>query len=282
MHNSFGQVKMQFPVNNADVQKLPFYIFNIGSMEYQHPCYRPVGLVDYQFLYCTSGSGHLIVEDKHYTISAGMGMYFRPNIIHEYYAEKEPWTTHWILFNGPGVDMIPSITLLGDLYIFHIYSMDKLTQLHDKVYTSAEINGLLNINEVSVYLYQFLLEISSCIGSLPNKNQNLRMKQLADVVTYIETNYSQIITLDELANIAGISPQHLCRLFKSTYHMRPVEYITQYRIKHAKHLLTSQEDLTLKEIAGEIGFNDLSYFCTMFKKIEGMTPVEFKKTHFHN
>ena len=64
MHNSFGQVKMQFPVNNADVQKLPFYIFNIGSMEYQHPCYRPVGLVDYQFLYCTSGSGHLIVEDN--------------------------------------------------------------------------------------------------------------------------------------------------------------------------------------------------------------------------
>lgn len=279
MKNYFGQIKMQFPLKNAETQKLPFYIINIGAMENQHPCYRPEGLVDYQFLYCTAGKGHLVIEGREYTITPGMGMYFRPYVVHEYYAEEEPWTTHWIMFNGSAVDLVPSIQKMGRSFCFHVYAMDKLSLLHNKVYSSAEMNGLLNINEVSLNLYQFLLEINSCIGSTPKNKQDLRTKQLFHVITYIEANFHQDITLDELADIAGITPQHLCRLFKSTYHMRPIEYLNNYRMKHAKHLLTNQKDLTLKEIAAQIGFHDLSYFCAIFKKSEGVTPVEFKKLH---
>lgn len=277
MKNHFGQIKIQFPIKNEETQKLPFYLCHIGAIQHQHPCYRPEGLADYQFLFCTAGRGHLVLEGIEYTISEGMGMYFRPQVAHEYYAEQEPWTTHWILFHGSAVDMVPSIQRFGNSCVFYVYAMEKLLLLHNKLYTSAESNGLLNINEVSLNLYQFLLELNTCVGETPKNRQHNGMQQLANVITYMESNFSQDITLDELASLAGITPQHLCRLFQKTYHMRPMEYLGHYRMKHAKNLLTSQKELTLKEIAAQIGFHDLSYFCAMFKKSEGMTPSEFKR-----
>lgn len=277
MKNNFRQTKVQFPIKSEEIQNLPFYLCHIGSMEHQHPCIRPEGLADYQFLFCTAGKGRLVIGGTEYIISQGMGIYFKPYIAHEYYAIDEPFTTYWILFNGRAVDMIPSIQQFGSYRIFYIYAMDKLLLLHNKIYSSVEMNGLLNINEISLNLYQFLLEITNCVGETPSHRQQNGVQQLANVITYMEANFNQDITLDDLASIAGFTPQHLCRLFQKYYHMRPIEYLGYYRIKHAKNLLTSNKKLTLKEIAVQTGYHDLSYFCSMFKKSEGMTPGEFKK-----
>ena len=276
MNSTFGYIKIQYPLTNSNTQKLPFYVLHVGSMEYQHPCYRPNGLPDYQLLYCTSGRGHLVVSGKEYTLTAGMGIFFRPFVQHEYYAEQEPWTTHWVMFNGSAVDMVPSIQHMGESYIFHVVAPEKLALLQKKIYASTEIGGLLNINEVSLNLYEFLLALDSCIGSTPISKHGLREKQLFDVITYIESNFQEDISLDTLSLIVGITPQHLCRLFKSAYHMRPMEYLTHYRIKHAKFLLMTRKELTLKEIASLVGFRDVSYLCYIFKKTEGITPGEFK------
>lgn len=280
MSNGFDQIKVQFPLTNEDMRNFPFYLCHIGAMEHQHPCHRPEGLIDYQFLFCTSGKGHLMIEGTEYTISQGMGMYFRPGIAHEYYAIEEPFTTHWILFNGKAVDMIPSIQQFGSHCVFYVHAMEKLLLLHSKLYSSVEQNGLLNRNEVSLNLYQFLLEISDCVGETSKNRQQYGVQQLTQVITYMESNFNQDIILDHLASIAGFTPQHLCRLFQKTYHMRPMEYLEHYRMKHAKYLLTSNRDLTLKEIAAQIGYHDLSYFCAMFKKSEGMTPGEFRKNDY--
>ena len=279
MNSKYNQIKMQFPLKSDEAIKLPFYVVNIGSMEKQHPCYRANGLSEYQFLFCSAGEGYLVIDNQEYLITAGMGMYFRPGVAHDYYAKKEPWTTHWIMFNGSAVDAIPSIQNLDPFSIFYVYNMDKLTLLHNKIYSTAEHNSLLNINDVSLLLYQFLLEIGSCVGNSPRDKHRSRSKQLIHVIHHIESHFSQDITLDELASIAAITPQHLCRLFKATYHMRPIEYLLSYRLNYAKQLLTSEKNLTLKEISTAVGFHDLSYFCAMFKKAEGMTPIEFKKLH---
>lgn len=276
MKNTFGHIKIQYPLTNSETQKLPFYVLHVGSMEFQHPCYRPNGLTDYQFLFCTSGRGHLVVSGESYTLTAGMGVFFRPFVPHEYYAEQDPWTTHWVLFNGTAVDMVPSIQHMGQSHVFHVVAPEKLALLHNKIYASAEIGGLLNITDISLNLYEFLLESDSCIGNTPVSKHGLREKQLLDVIAYIEANYQKDISLETLAAIAGITPQHLCRLFKTTYHMRPMEYLTNYRMKHAKFLLMTQKELTLKEIASSVGFRDVSYFCYIFKKSEGITPSEFK------
>ena len=101
--------------------------------------------------------------------------------------------------------------------------------------------------------------------------------QLQTVTEYIENHYGICITLEDLSSIINVTPQHLCRLFKQAYNMRPFEYVTRYRLKCAKELLLNSNDYTVKTIAEMVGYNDTSYFCDTFKEYEGCSPLEFKK-----
>ena len=98
---------------------------------------------------------------------------------------------------------------------------------------------------------------------------------LADVLQYIEKNYSGQIKLGDMAQTAGITEQHLCRLFKKNFQMRPMEYLAKVRIQHAKEMLVYSEK-NISEIARAAGFPDNSYFSALFKKYEGTTPGEYR------
>lgn len=270
--------KMLFLINTNKLPDYPFYLVHIGSLVNQHPCIRPNGLPDYQFLYCVAGEGQFTVDEREYHITAGMGVLLKPDVAHEYHAIKEPWSTYWVRFSGAGCDMLPQLASFTTHKLFYIRSFDRLMYLFNALYTAAEQSGLLNNNEVALHLYHFLLEYPECIcDNRENSNpHDTKAVQLSKVIAYIEEHYPNDIPLTTLAGIAQMSPQHLCRLFKKTYHLRPVEYITSYRISKAKNLLLSSKEMTLKEIASSTGFNDLSYFCSIFKKSEGVTPSEFR------
>lgn len=268
--------KMLYLINTCPHPGYPFYLKHIGSLVNQHPCLRPKGLTDYQILCCTSGEGYFVVNNHEYHISPGMGMILKPNTPHEYHAIKEPWSTFWILFSGSGVSCLEYFNEIETHRLFYVRSFDKLVYLFDRLYAAADQSGLLNNNDVALKLYHFLLDFPDCIssGSIYEPETDTRF---SDVVRYIEENYYSDISLDELASIVKLTPQHLCRLFKKNCSLRPVEYITLYRLSKAKNLLRSSDNLTLKEIAYKVGFHDTSYFCAQFKKYEGVTPTQFRQ-----
>ncbi len=109
----------------------------------------------------------------------------------------------------------------------------------------------------------------------------LQQKQLKlrPVIDYINTHYDQILTLEELADIMKITPQHLCLLFKNIMQIRPFEYLNQVRINKSKDFLINNFDLTIGEIAKMVGYDSTSYFCFVFKNIEGFSPGAFRKRH---
>ena len=87
--------------------------------------------------------------------------------------------------------------------------------------------------------------------------------------------------LKELSRVAGLSPQYLCRIFKDCLNLRPFEYIAGKRIQEAKRLLIEGE-LTVNEIAAMTGYNNCSYFCSVFKKHEMLSPAQFRIAHKNN
>lgn len=109
-----------------------------------------------------------------------------------------------------------------------------------------------------------------------NKLRNDRLKLITPVLDYIDENFRTDFPLTVLAEIAGITPQHLCRVFKKTLNMRPNENLTQRRLREAKTLLQRNE-LPIAEIAIRSGYPDAGYFSSVFKKHEGLTPMEYKK-----
>lgn len=100
--------------------------------------------------------------------------------------------------------------------------------------------------------------------------------KLRTVLSYIRSNYDAAITLDDMADAAGMSPKYFCYFFKEMTTKTPVEYLTLYRIERASGKLI-KSDLSVTAIAFACGFNDLSYFIKTFKQIKGITPAKFRK-----
>lgn len=268
-----------FPIITEEEGKLPFYITSIGTDDNQSHIQRPEGYPSYHFLYSKSGQGRLFIDGKDFTIDDNTGFFFQPGIPHEYFAEAEPWTTWWITFDGYAVKELLNVVELGRYDVFHISDMEKLHQLHRDVYAAAASARPASGYDASHMLYRFLLELKSCVGAETLKTRRDRHQQLQSLIMFIDDHYNKSISLNDMAEITGVTPQHLCRLFKLAFNMRPFEYLTRYRLQKAKEILVGSGNPALKEVAAIIGYNDTSYFCSVFRQYEGMTPIEFKRIH---
>lgn len=94
-------------------------------------------------------------------------------------------------------------------------------------------------------------------------------------IHYIEKNFTAALTIEQLAEEAGISRFHYCRKFKKHTGMSPMHFVTLMRIERAKGLLGSS--IPVSAVAFKVGFNDLGNFIRSFKKVTGQTPSAYKK-----
>ena len=112
----------------------------------------------------------------------------------------------------------------------------------------------------------------------PYPRNSHRIEQIKTVMEYIEQEFASPISLNDLANRAGMNPNYFCRIFKEIIRQTPIEYLMHYRIEQATALLTSSE-LSITEISLECGFNDYSYFIRLFKRMKGITPKQYQLQH---
>lgn len=96
-------------------------------------------------------------------------------------------------------------------------------------------------------------------------------RRVQRVLDHIEANLGGSHTLDELAEIAGISPYHFSRVFRKTTGRNPHQYVTERRLAHAKRRLRNSED-AIVSIAYDCGFSSQSHMTDVFNKVLGTTP----------
>ncbi len=90
--------------------------------------------------------------------------------------------------------------------------------------------------------------------------------------------FDRPVDLDEMARVAGLSKYHFLRLFKATYGLTPIEYVSQRRIERAQDLLRAT-NLTVTEVCMLVGFSSLGSFSTRFRALVGETPREFQRRY---
>ena len=98
---------------------------------------------------------------------------------------------------------------------------------------------------------------------------------IRNAIKYMSKNYSSPLTLTEVAKKVGLSPNYFSAMFSKAVGMSFREKLCRIRIEESKRLLLST-DYSLTDIAIALGFNDQSYFCKVFKKITGLTPVKYR------
>ncbi|MGD6842374.1 response regulator [Bacillus infantis] len=93
---------------------------------------------------------------------------------------------------------------------------------------------------------------------------------------YIEAHYAEALTLESAAEHVDLSPFYFSKLFKDRFRMTFIDFVTDVRIRKAKHFL-KEGSLSLKEICYSIGYKDPNYFSRVFKKHTGLSPTEYRK-----
>lgn len=95
------------------------------------------------------------------------------------------------------------------------------------------------------------------------------------IMEYIEGHYMQDISLTDVAGAMHYSDPYFCKIFKNCFNKSFILYLTELRIEKSKALL---KDVTvnIKDISDEVGFQDSNYYAKVFKRMEGMTPSEYR------
>ena len=101
------------------------------------------------------------------------------------------------------------------------------------------------------------------------------------IKSYIDSHYSENITLDFLSNLTYINKFHLVHLFTKEMGISPINYLINKRIDESKKLL-STTNYSIRDISSIVGFSNSSYFSQMFKKIAGISPKTFRLNNSKN
>lgn len=101
--------------------------------------------------------------------------------------------------------------------------------------------------------------------------------QIEPALHMIRQNYDQRITLEELAEVCGMSKYHFCRIFFQCTNLTAMQCLMEYRLKVANHLLL-HTNKNLTEIAQDCGFPDQGYFSRCYKKFYQISPLQHRKT----
>lgn len=124
---------------------------------------------------------------------------------------------------------------------------------------------------------QFLTDMFRAVIELRDQNAQSRPSSaVAEALNYIRRNYSDPeISLNAVASAAGLSPNHFSTVFRQETGKTFVEYLTELRMEKARELLRSSNE-GIGDIAFEVGYRDPHYFSSQFRKMQGVTPREYR------
>jgi len=262
------------------VQQL--YVTHIGSypLAPHHFVEREAGARQAILIYCLSGLGQLHLGDKEFKVDRGSAILIPANHPHVYFADRQnPWSIFWIHFSGTQMNNVPMV--LGastDDPIVHVPDTQLVLQAFEDVYACLNYNfsdsGLLSMSSKLMNLFSII--------RLHRKHRHPRRQAAEDsvlsTIKFMRQHLDMNLTLDDLAAQSGQSVPYYCRRFKERTDQSPMSYFIHLKLQKACELLV-QTNLSVKDVAEELGYKDPYYFSRLFKKIQGCAPSQYREQH---
>ncbi len=125
------------------------------------------------------------------------------------------------------------------------------------------------------HLISWIIEASGYEHESSDSSITKDFTKIEPALTYIEMHYNQEILITDLAQLCNYSYTYFSKLFLKTLSISPSEYLSNVRISKSKKLL-EMTDKHITEVATAVGFNDVSHFIRIFKKIVGIPPLKYR------
>lgn len=181
-----------------------------------------------------------------------------------------------IVQSRKNVDMQMSLLRHDLLQVIYDYLRDNQVGSYvvfkDESMRKLQANAERSVFDMMTFSSSLFELVTEAVGARDEDTDLVRT-----VKQYIQEHYKENVDRNEIAAAVFVSPNYLSRCFRAETGTNLREYINQLRIEEAKRLLLST-NYTVGEIACEVGFENMSYFSTVFRKISGMTPVDWVKS----
>jgi AraC-like DNA-binding protein len=237
----------------------------------------------YLFHYVLSGTGVLRADDGKgnthtYDIKSGQGFMIFPGQITTYTADNElPWEYAWLEFDGLRVRETLDVTGISmDHPIYHAKYKDIREDM------VKELMYIIHNKEASpfhlighMYLFLDYLTRSASLSNLP-KGSKLQDYYIKEAIFYIQQNFHNDITVEDIAATCGLNRSYFGKIFKNSVGQTPQEFLLNYRMIKATELLKLTH-LSIGDISSAVGYSNQLHFSRAFKNIYSVSPREWRK-----
>lgn len=186
----------------------------------------------------------------------------------------ETWLNN-IRSSNLGVDLQKACVLELLIFLYHEVFVTELDRQSFAVLNLNKIINLINSNTIDDLENSFNQTVQEMIDKIKDRRDDTVASMVNITRSFINANFSKDISLDDVANYVHVSPCYLSRMFSKEVGMPFKKYLVNAKIKHAKKLLLTTTK-PVNEIGTEVGYQDTSYFCRIFKNEEGLPPNEFR------
>lgn len=176
---------------------------------------------------------------------------------------KEPWTIYQLA--QLWMELIEEVVLENDL-------LDSQS-LPKKESWLFRINSCISLSGCRSYLSEYALKVMELCNDV---QKSYEARPIREVKEYIEKNYAQKLSLEEIGKVVCLNPVYLSTLFKNQTGMTITNYMIKVRMEEAKRLLR-ETHMSVSSIAVKVGYTDTKFFSKTFMKQVGIKPVEYRK-----
>lgn len=268
----------------------PFKYYNEDIWLFDFHCIDWHWHTEVEFVFIEKGTAEFLVGSGRYVLTEGMGIFINSQVIHRFEASES------VII--PNIVFSPSLLSAEDSLIYRKYIQPLLDSSIECLIFSPEVpwqkevlKNLLSVFDVQnterigeIKTVELLLKIWETVYENANISESIPVAkaaahtqaQLQIMMQYIHKNYSEHITLADIAQTVSVSKSSALNIFNKYLRISPVNYLINYRLKCAAKLLAST-DSNIYSIASNTGFENTGYFCRSFKELFGVTPSEYRK-----
>lgn len=223
-------------------------------------------------VYVCEGAFHLELDRGNYTARKGQVLFFDCRQPHYYYADG-PLEFYYVHFDGPQAHAICQYINRSSGVCMDGKNNEQIRQALEDLIAFYEQGNSESVMQSSQRMYQLLALLDDPVLS-PRLQKN--DDSINRAIAYIRANVGKRITLHELAAMSGLSDYYFSHLFKEMTGFSPSNFMIYARIDQAKSLLTTT-NLSVAQIAKQIGYPNSSNLIVQFTRRVGCSPAQFRE-----
>ena len=232
-----------------------------------------------ELFYIIGGDGQFLIDDEKFPVRAHQLVIVNPNIMHtELSYEARP--LEYIVLGIEGLEISIPGTNEGRYCIYTFSGSNKVLNCMQSILREMQEreqeHQMVCQAYMDILVVQLMRNTSTSMTQVADSSPTNR--QCAMVRRYIDNHYKEQLTLDLLAAEANVNKYYLAHAYKQVYGISPINHMIARRVQEAKRLLI-ETDLSLSQISVILGFSSPSYFSQRFRKSEGISPVDYRKSN---